>query len=710
MDNNNRRLAKPWLPKDSDSNQDEKQDNRHSAWPPKGPEKDGQNKNSNRIPKLPTGKIKKPFNYGFLAMIFVGIVIANLFFSNRTTQELEYSEFEALGSYGVIEEVQIASDKIYITLEDDVVLPTDAEFALSEKINTVQSMDKELYTDRVNDPELLANLKVWGVEKYGGVSVENNPYLNFLLTWILPMALFFFMWRFLLGSITKRGGGGVMDFGKSNAKIYAEDQTGLTFKDVAGQQESKDSLLEIVTFLNQPEKYRSIGAKLPKGALLVGPPGTGKTLLAKAVAGEAKVPFFSISGSEFVQMFVGAGAAKVRDLFKQANEKAPCIVFIDEIDAVGKRRDGMMGGNDEREQTLNQLLKEMDGFDSSNGVVILGATNRPEILDPALLRPGRFDRQIVVERPDLPGRIAILELHSKAVKLGTDVNFEAIAKASAGASGAELANIINEAAIRAVRFKRNAVAQEDLEEAIEVVIAGEQKKDRILSPDTKKRVAFHEVGHALAGELLENADPVHKITIVPRTKGALGYTMQLPGEEKFLITKEEMLDRIAVMLSGRVAEEIIFGQKSTGASNDITQATQTARTMITLYGMSDKFGMVGLERVESQYLGSNRVLECSDATAEEVDREIRLMIHEQHDRATALLKENESLLREVSEYLMEHETITGDTFRTLIEKHKNPEELAVEPKEIDDATIETEPTEPTEPTEDDHEKPEELQS
>ena len=681
MDNTNRRLAKPWLPKDSDTKQDEEQEKRHSAWPPKGPEKNGPNKNSNRKPILPTGKMKKPFNYGLLAMIFIGFIIANLFFSNRTTEELEYSEFEALGSYGAIEEVQIASDKIYITLEDDVVLPSDAEFALAEKINTVQTLDKEVYTDRVSDPDLLTKLQTWGVEKYGGVSVENNPYLNFLLTWILPMALFFFMWRFLLGSITKRGGGGVMDFGKSGAKIYAEDQTGLTFKDVAGQQESKDSLLEIVTFLNQPEKYRSIGARLPKGALLVGPPGTGKTLLAKAVAGEAKVPFFSISGSEFVQMFVGAGAAKVRDLFKQANEKAPCIVFIDEIDAVGKRRDGMMGGNDEREQTLNQLLKEMDGFDSSNGVVILGATNRPEILDPALLRPGRFDRQIVVERPDLPGRIAILELHSKTVKLGTDVNFEAIAKASAGASGAELANIINEAAIRAVRFKRNAVAQDDLEEAIEVVIAGEQKKDRILSPDTKKRVAFHEVGHALAGELLENADPVHKITIVPRTKGALGYTMQLPGEDKFLITKEEMLDRIAVMLAGRVAEEIIFGQKSTGASNDISQATQTARTMITLYGMSDKFGMVGLERVESQYLGSNRVLECSDATAEEVDLEIRLMIREQHDRATALLKENESLLREVSEYLMEHETITGDTFRALIEKHQNPEEPPVEPEE-----------------------------
>jgi cell division protease FtsH len=483
MDNNNTRHSEPWLPDDSDSKKD-KQDNRHSAWPPKGPERNGQNRN--RKPNLPKSTMKRPFNYGFLAMIFVGIVIANLFFSSRTTQELEYSEFEALGEYGVIEEVQIASDTIYITLEDNAVLPADADATLAETINSAQSMNKEVYTDRVSDPDLLAKLQAWGVEKYGGVSVENNPYLNFLLTWILPMVLFFFMWRFLLGSLTKRGGGGVMDFGKSNAKIYAEDETGVTFKDVAGQQESKDSLLEIVTFLNQPEKYRSIGAKLPKGALLVGPPGTGKTLLAKAVAGEAKVPFFSISGSEFVQMFVGAGAAKVRDLFKQANEKAPCIVFIDEIDAVGKRRDGMIGGNDEREQTLNQLLKEMDGFDSSNGVVILGATNRPEILDPALLRPGRFDRQIVVERPDLSGRVAILELHSKAVKLGHDVNFEAIAKASAGASGAELANIINEAALRAVRNKRKAVAQEDLEEAIEVVIAGEQKKDRILSADTMR--------------------------------------------------------------------------------------------------------------------------------------------------------------------------------------------------------------------------------
>jgi cell division protease FtsH len=683
---NNRRNSEPWLPKDSES-KDDKNDKRHSAWPPKESDQNGKGRNNKKMPLLPKGTMKKPKNYSFLLLFFIAIVIFNLLFSNRTTQELEYSEFEALGEYGMIEEVQIANDKIYISLDENAVLPVNAEVALAEKITAVQQMEKELYTDRVNDPELLANLKVWGVEKYGGVSVENNPYLNFLLTWILPMALFFFMWRFLLGSLTKRGGG-VMDFGKSNAKIYAEDQTGLTFEDVAGQQESKDSLLEIVTFLNQPEKYRSIGAKLPKGALLVGPPGTGKTLLAKAVAGEAKVPFFSISGSEFVQMFVGAGAAKVRDLFKQANEKAPCIVFIDEIDAVGKRRDGMMGGNDEREQTLNQLLKEMDGFDSSKGVVILGATNRPEILDPALLRPGRFDRQIIVERPDLPGRIAILELHAKAVKLGADVNFEAIAKASAGASGAELANIINEAAIRAVRFKRNTVAQEDLEEAIEVVIAGEQKKDRILSPDTKKRVAYHEVGHALAGELLENTDPVHKITIVPRTKGALGYTMQLPGEDKYLVTKEEMLDRIVVMLAGRAAEEIVFGQQSTGASNDIMQATQTARTMITLYGMSDKFGMVGLERVENQYLGANRVMDCSDATAQEIDTEIRTMIQEQKQRALALLEENKVLLHEVSQYLLTHETITGDVFRALIEKHQHPDRSSVEPEETEAAPLE----------------------
>lgn len=699
MEHNNRRYAKPWLPKNSDSDQDDQRDNRHSAWPPKDPERSNQNRNNNRKPNLPKSTMKKPFNYGFLLMIFLGIVAFNLFFSNRTTQELEYSEFEALGSYGVIEEVQIASDRIYIVLEDGASLPADAEPLLAQKINSVQAMEKEVYTDRVSDPELLAKLKAWNVEKYGGVSVENNPYLNFFLTWILPMVLFFFMWRFLLGSLTKRAGGGVMDFGKANAKIYAEDHTGITFKDVAGQQESKDSLLEIVTFLNQPEKYRSIGAKLPKGALLVGPPGTGKTLLAKAVAGEANVPFFSISGSEFVQMFVGAGAAKVRDLFKQANEKAPCIVFIDEIDAVGKRRDGMIGGNDEREQTLNQLLKEMDGFDSSNGVVILGATNRPEILDPALLRPGRFDRQIIVERPDLSGRIAILELHAKAVKLGNDVNFEAIAKASAGASGAELANIINEAALRAVRNQRKAVAQEDLEEAIEVVIAGEQKKDRILSDDTKKRVAYHEVGHALAGELLENADPVHKITIVPRTKGALGYTMQLPGEEKYLVTKEEMLDRIVVMLSGRAAEEVVFGQMSTGASNDIEQATQTARAMITLYGMSDKFGMVGLERVQNQYLGGQRVMDCSDATAQEIDAEIRSIIQAQKERAIALLEENKELLHEVSQYLLDHETINGDTFRSLIEKHTQSEQEEADLPEAEDMQ-EPESTDSSDQTED----------
>jgi cell division protease FtsH len=474
--------------------------------------------------------------------------------------------------------------------------------------------------------------------------------------------------RIIFGSVEKRMGSGVMSFGKNNAKIYGENETGVTFNDVAGQDEAKESLVEIVDFLHNPDKYVEIGAKLPKGALLVGPPGTGKTLLAKAVAGEAKVAFFSLSGSSFVEMFVGMGAARVRDLFKQAEEKAPCIVFIDEIDAIGKSRDGAIsgGGNDEREQTLNQLLAEMDGFDSSKGVVILAATNRPEVLDKALLRPGRFDRRVIVDTPDLKGREAILKVHSKEVKMSDDVNLHAIAKSTPGAVGADLANIVNEAALIAVKNGRKAVIQHDLEEAVEVIIAGKEKKDRIMSDKEKRIVAFHEVGHALVAALLKHTDPVHKITIIPRTMGALGYTMQLPEEEKYLVSKEEMIDQITVMLGGRAAEEVEFNSISTGASNDIEKATQTARNMVTIYGMTDRFDMMALESVSSRYLDGRPIRNCSDNTAALADEETLKIIKEAHDKAIKILEENKELLTAISERLIDKETLMGEEFMDMI--------------------------------------------
>ena len=457
-----------------------------------------------------------------------------------------------------------------------------------------------------------------------------------------------------------------MSFGKNNAKLYAENETGITFKDVAGQDEAKESLVEIVDFLHDTRKYVEIGAKLPKGALLVGPPGTGKTLLAKAVAGEAKVPFFSMSGSDFVEMFVGMGAARVRDLFKQAEEKAPCIVFIDEIDAIGKSRDGAIQGNDEREQTLNQLLTEMDGFDSSKGVVILAATNRPEVLDKALLRPGRFDRRIIVDRPDLIGREEILKVHSRDVKLSDDVSLEEIAKSTPGAVGADLANIVNEAALRAVKHGRKFVIQEDLDEAVEVIIAGQEKRDRILSPKEKKIVAYHEVGHALVAALLNNTDPVHKITIVPRTMGALGYTMQLPEEEKYLVSKEEMIDQISVMLGGRAAEEVVFNSITTGASNDIERATQSARNMITIYGMSERFDMMALEAMSNRYLDGRPVRNCSETTAAIADEEVLQVIKKAHEKSIKILIENRELLDEITGVLLDKETIMGDEFMEIV--------------------------------------------
>jgi cell division protease FtsH len=496
---------------------------------------------------------------------------------------------------------------------------------------------------------------------------QMSPLLSILLTWIIPILIFVFLGNFLSGQIQKKmGGGNAMSFGKSNPKIYAESETGKTFRDVAGQEEAKEALTEIVDFLHNPQKYADIGASLPKGALLVGPPGTGKTLLARAVAGEAHVPFFSISGSEFVEMFVGMGAAKVRDLFKQATEKAPCIVFIDEIDTIGKKRDGGgFTGNDEREQTLNQLLAEMDGFDGRKGVVILAATNRPDSLDKALLRPGRFDRRIPVELPDLNGREAILKVHGKNVKLSDDVDFHGIALATAGSSGAELANIVNEAALRAVRMGRKTVTQRDLEESVEVVIAGYQKKDASVNSRERKIIAYHEVGHALVAACQNHSAPVHKITIIPRTSGALGYTMQVDEEERHLLTKEAALSKIATFTGGRAAEELIFDTVTSGASNDIEQATRIARAMVTRYGMSDEFDMVALETVTNQYLGGDTTLACSPETAKQIDDTVIRIVKEQHQKAFNILKENVTKLHEIAEYLLERETITGEEFMRI---------------------------------------------
>lgn len=531
-------------------------------------------------------------------------------------------------------------------------------------------------TGVMDDPELVNRLQTAAGQSEGGkisfsrvIPKELSPLLNFILTWILPLAIFALMGQMLMGQMQKRMGGlgNAMSFGKSNAKIYVQAQTGKTFADVAGQDEAKEALEEIIDFLHDPLKYSSIGATLPKGALLVGPPGTGKTLLARAVAGEAKVPFFSISGSEFVEMFVGMGAAKVRDLFRQANEKAPCIVFIDEIDTIGKRRDtGGIGGNDEREQTLNQLLTEMDGFDGKKGVVILAATNRPETLDKALLRPGRFDRRIPVELPDLRGREAILKVHAEKVSLDRNVDFNAIARATVGASGADLANMINEAALRAVRCGRTEVAQSDLEESVEVVIAGYQRKHAVVSEKEKAIVAYHEIGHALVAAKQSASAPVHKITIIPRTSGALGYTMQVEADEQRLLSKEEALNRIATLTGGRAAEELVFNTITSGASNDIEQATRLARAMVTRFGMSDEFGMVALETVNSQYLGGDASLICSPETSARIDREVVAIIREAKERAQTILQENMSKLHELAKFLFEKETITGEEFMKLL--------------------------------------------
>lgn len=530
----------------------------------------------------------------------------------------------------------------------------------------------------INDPNFLEKLDEAGVATYEAKEADAGvEILLVILNWILPIAILFFFFNFMMRRMGGGGGGGIMGVGKSNAKVYVQKETGITFKDVAGEDEAKESLKEIVDFLHNPGKYTKIGAKLPKGALLVGPPGTGKTLLAKAVAGEAKVPFFSLSGSDFVEMFVGVGASRVRDLFKQAQESAPCIIFIDEVDAIGKSRDSRLGGNDEREQTLNQLLSEMDGFDSSKGLLVMAATNRPEILDPALLRPGRFDRRVIVDKPDLKGRINILKVHSKDVKLDETVNFEEIALATSGAVGADLANMMNEAAITAVKHGRQAVSQKDLFEAVEVVLVGKEKKDRILSKEERRIVSYHEVGHALVNALQKDAEPVQKITIVPRTMGALGYVMQVPEEEKYLNTKKEIHAMLVGFLAGRAAEEIVFDTVTTGASNDIEQATRIARAMVTQYGMSDKFGLIGLASREDQYLSGRTVLNCSDETAADIDKEVMMILKEAYEEAKAMLQENRDALDAIAAFLIEKETITGKEFMKILREIKGipePEE------------------------------------
>ena len=554
----------------------------------------------------------------------------------------------------------------------------------SNQITFTDKSEKQVYqTGRLDDPDLIQRLYNSGAKFESQIDSGTSPLLYILISYVLPIALMLLVFHFFNKKMAQRMGGGdgsmMFGMGKSNAKVYVKSTTGIKFKDVAGEEEAKELLAEIVDYLHKPERYKEIGASMPKGALLVGPPGTGKTLLAKAVAGEANVPFFSISGSEFVEMFVGMGAAKVRDLCKQANEKAPCIVFIDEIDTIGKKRDGGQygGGNDEREQTLNQLLTEMDGFDGSKGVVILAATNRPESLDPALLRPGRFDRRIPVELPDLQGRIDILKVHAQKIKLAGNVDFSAIARTAAGASGAELANIINEAALRAVRLGRSCATQEDLMESVEVVIAGYQKKNRVLSNKEKLIVSYHEVGHALVAALQSQSAPVQKITIIPRTSGALGYTMQVDEGEHYLMTKTEMVNKIATLTGGRAAEELIFHEITTGASNDIEQATKLARSMVSRYGMSDEFGMVAMETVQSQYLGGDASLTCSMETQTKIDKKVTEIIGEQYRRAIEMLQEHMPKLHEIAKYLYEHETITGEEFMQILNRPmltQNPEQ------------------------------------
>lgn len=597
---------------------------------------------------------------GILIVLFLnGLLVPTL--TGRQIKSTDYGTFIVKVDSGLVKDVVIESGQIYFTTQE------------GNKTSAYQ-------TGAINDPQLVDRLlKAKSPNEDGKISFnqvipqENSPLLNFVLMWVLPGLIFYLIWRQTSKAIQARmgsGGDNFMSFGKSGAKIYADSDVKTTFADVAGQDEAKEALNEIVDFLHNPKKYTDIGASLPKGALLVGPPGTGKTLIARAVAGEAKVPFFAISGSEFVQMFVGMGAAKVRDLFRQANEKAPCIIFIDEIDAIGKRRDTGIGGNDEREQTLNQLLTEMDGFDGRKGVVILAATNRPESLDKALLRPGRFDRRIQMELPDLEGRKAIINVHLKKVKCDK-IDMDVVARATAGSSGAELANIVNEAALRAVRMGRNKVTTSDLEESVETVIAGAQKKGKVISDEEKKIVSYHEIGHALVAALQSHSAPVHKITIVPRTSGALGYTMQVDKGEQVLMSREDLFNRIATLTGGRAAEEVILGRVTTGASNDIEQATRLARAMVTRYGMSEKYDMMGLETVNNAYLGGDSSLTCSSETAADIDREVLKMIGDAHQKARKLIADHLDIMHEAAAYLLDKETITGEEFMAIVRKYQS---------------------------------------
>ena len=619
---------------------------------------DNQKMNNNRPDQDPEGGNNKKDDMNkksLLVMVVLAIavmIIAQMLsgkIASASQKEVTYTEFMQDVKDGKVTKVELDSDRIYYEVKNQ--------------------KNVKYYTGNVQDERLYEELDNAGVT-YSRKVIDTTTYvmssiLSFVLPTVLMVAVMMIFYRFAF-----KGGGGVMGVGKSNAKLYVQDKTGVTFQDVAGQEESKESLREIVDFLHNPEKYTKIGAKLPKGALLVGPPGTGKTLLAKAVAGEAGVPFFSLSGSDFVEMFVGVGASRVRDLFKQAQQNAPCIIFIDELDAIGKSRDSRFGGNDEREQTLNQLLAEMDGFDSSKGIIILAATNRPEILDKALLRPGRFDRRIIVERPDLKGRIDVLKVHAKNVCMDETVDFKEIALATSGAVGSDLANIINEAALLAVRNGRNAVSQSDLFESVEVVIAGKAKKDRVLSAEERRIVSYHKVGHALVAALQKNTEPVQKITIIPRTMGALGYVMQVPEEEKYLMSEKQIREELVTMLAGRAAESIVFDSVTTGASNDIEQATKLARAMITQYGMSEKFGLIGLTTVEDQYLGGRATLNCGEATAAEIDQEVMKILKAAYDQALALLADNRDCLDKIAAFLIERETITGKEFMKIFHEVK----------------------------------------
>ena len=646
------------------------------------------NDNNKRSP------LRNPFVI-FLIISVVATILLNVVmfaFQSPKRHEIAYSEFLQMLNDDKVDEVVFSSEQITIYEKyDETSEEAQQQSALfglvgkyggagsDELIEQVKDSSRNIYyTGYIYNEKLLELLDEKGVE-YSTPIQHSSPILEFILTWILPLGVIYLLFFLLTRSMSKRmgGGGGIMGIGQSHAKMYnMENATGVTFADVAGQEEAKESLDEIVDYLHNPGKYKAIGAKQPRGALLVGPPGTGKTLLAKAVAGEAKVPFFSLSGSEFVEMFVGVGASRVRDLFKQAAAKAPCIIFIDEIDAIGKSRDNQISSNDEREQTLNQLLNEMDGFDSTKGLVVIAATNRPEILDKALLRPGRFDRRIIVDKPDLKGREDILKVHIKKVRTEPDIDLHEMALATSGAAGADLANMVNEAALRAVRMGRKTVSQEDLMEAVEVIIAGKEKKDRILSEKEKEIVSFHEVGHALATATQKHTQPVHKITIVPRTMGALGYTMQMPEEEEhYLMSKDEILDQITVLLAGRAAEELVFNVKTTGASNDIERATELARNMITQYGMSDKFGMAGLESVQNKYLDGRSVSNCSEETKTAIDNEIIRVLKECHDKAVQILKDNRDALDEIARFLIDEETITGERFMEIFNGVKSRREI-----------------------------------